>query len=327
MTMALFNCQQFAKALDTVQCLIADLDVHSLWLWNVSMSVRYRKCTYLLLTCMIPLLQSRAAAAERRAADLDSQLLLLGRAMREAEGAALDWQAKAAKAEQARQELGHMVDGSEAAVKQVSVAVYLLLLLHGPGTADEGGMEQPGQKRQLPLHCLYSCIHINNCGLGFSIAILYGNHIPLLPCGFVILQLQSDLAQLQLSHSSERAGAQQQEQQLRSQLAQAQAAKSAAELKVLEVERQLAEARAKLDSQERMAVVLKQQLAEEGQRAASAADLQATVQVSWHGNAMETWPCTAPCWHVQPKFMCYRLLVTCKVVRNAAWYHGSCVCC
>jgi hypothetical protein len=63
--------------------------------------------------------QAKADAAERRAADLDSQLLLLGRALREAEGAALDWQAKAGRAEQARQDLGGMVDGSEAAVEQV----------------------------------------------------------------------------------------------------------------------------------------------------------------------------------------------------------------
>jgi hypothetical protein len=63
--------------------------------------------------------QGKAAAAERRAADLDSQLLLLGRALREAEGAALDWQARAGRADAARQELGGMVEGNEAAVKQV----------------------------------------------------------------------------------------------------------------------------------------------------------------------------------------------------------------
>jgi hypothetical protein len=64
-------------------------------------------------------LQGKAAAAERRAADLDSQLLLLGRALREAEGAALDWQARAGRADAARHELGGMVEGNEAAVKQV----------------------------------------------------------------------------------------------------------------------------------------------------------------------------------------------------------------
>jgi hypothetical protein len=63
--------------------------------------------------------QGKAAAAERRAADLDSQLLLLGRALREAEGAALDWQARAGRADAARQELGGMVESNEAAVKQV----------------------------------------------------------------------------------------------------------------------------------------------------------------------------------------------------------------
>jgi hypothetical protein len=71
-------------------------------------------------------LQAKTSAAERRAADLDSQLLLLGRALREAEGAALDWQAKAGRADQARQELGGMVEGSEAAVKQVDMKQYCI---------------------------------------------------------------------------------------------------------------------------------------------------------------------------------------------------------
>lgn len=50
---------------------------------------------------------------------MDSQLLLLGRALREAEGAALEWQSKARRAEEARQDLGNMVSGSEKAVQQV----------------------------------------------------------------------------------------------------------------------------------------------------------------------------------------------------------------
>lgn len=73
-------------------------------------------------------LQARIATADRRAADLDSQLLLLGRALREAEGGALEWQSKARQAEQARQDLGNMVAGSEKAVQQVSRALSCCLL-------------------------------------------------------------------------------------------------------------------------------------------------------------------------------------------------------
>ncbi|KAF6253880.1 hypothetical protein COO60DRAFT_1462988 [Scenedesmus sp. NREL 46B-D3] len=152
--------------------------------------------------------EGRAAAAERRAADLDSQLLLLGRALRDAEGAALDWQARAGRAEQARQELGGMMEGNEAAVKQ----------------------------------------------------------------------LQADLAQLQLSHSSERAAAQHAEQQLRAALSDAQAAKAAAEVRLAEGERQLSDARGHEDSQERLVGMLRQQLAEQGRAAAAAAELEASVQ-------------------------------------------------
>lgn len=63
------------------------------------------------------------------------------------------------------------------------------------------------------------------------------------------MQLQADLAQLQLSHSNERSQAQQQQNQLRSALSEAHAEKAAAELKVIEVERQLSDVRTTLDSQ------------------------------------------------------------------------------
>lgn len=66
-------------------------------------------------------LQGRASNAERRAAELDSQLLLLGRALRQAEAAALDWQNKARQAEDTRQQLGNMVSGNEKAVQQVRI--------------------------------------------------------------------------------------------------------------------------------------------------------------------------------------------------------------
>jgi outer membrane biosynthesis protein TonB len=88
------------------------------------------------------------------------------------------------------------------------------------------------------------------------------------------------LAHLQLSHSSERAAAQQAEQQLRAALSEAQSAKAAAELRLLEVERQLADARGHTDSQERLVGMLRQQLAEQGRAVAAAADLEGTVQVS-----------------------------------------------
>jgi hypothetical protein len=93
------------------------------------------------------------------------------------------------------------------------------------------------------------------------------------------LQLQADLAHLQLSHSSERAAAQHAEQQLRAALSDAQAAKSAAELRLQEFERQLADAQGHADSQERLVGMLRQQLSEQGRAAAVAADLEGTVQV------------------------------------------------
>lgn len=67
------------------------------------------------------------------------------------------------------------------------------------------------------------------------------------------MQLQSDLAQLELSHSSERSQARQQQEQLRAALAEAQAAKTAAELRLMEAEKQVAEVRMTLDSQVCMA--------------------------------------------------------------------------
>jgi hypothetical protein len=97
--------------------------------------------------------------------------------------------------------------------------------------------------------------------------------------GYLLLQLQADLAQLQLSHSSERAAAQQAEQQLRAALSDAQAAKAAAEVRLMEAERQLADARGQCDSQERLTGMLRQQLAEQGRAAAAAEDLEGTVQV------------------------------------------------
>jgi soluble lytic murein transglycosylase-like protein len=87
------------------------------------------------------------------------------------------------------------------------------------------------------------------------------------------------LAQLQLSHSSERAAAEHAEQQLRAALSDAQAAKAAAEVGLLEAERQLAEASGQCDSQERLVGRLRQQLAEQGRAVAAAADLEGTVQV------------------------------------------------
>lgn len=101
----------------------------------------------------------------------------------------------------------------------------------------------------------------------------------LLPWHIVLLQLQADLAQLQLSHSSERAAAEQAEQQLRAALSDAQAARAAADMRLLEVERQLADARGQCDSQERLVGMLRQQLSEQNRAVAAAADLEGTVQV------------------------------------------------
>lgn len=78
------------------------------------------RCTDL-LACVAACacVQSRAAAAERRAGELDSQLLLLSRSLHEAEAAALDWQARARAAEESRQELASLLGHNEAALKQV----------------------------------------------------------------------------------------------------------------------------------------------------------------------------------------------------------------
>lgn len=76
-------------------------------------------------------MQSGAAASERRAAELDSQLLMLGRALREAEGAALEWQGRARQAEEARRELGGMVSESEKAVQKVRGTLQLIIQATG----------------------------------------------------------------------------------------------------------------------------------------------------------------------------------------------------
>jgi hypothetical protein len=46
-------------------------------------------------------------------------MLLLGRSLRDAEAAVVEWQMRARQADDARQELSQMVASSEAAVKQV----------------------------------------------------------------------------------------------------------------------------------------------------------------------------------------------------------------
>lgn len=98
--------------------------------------------------------------------------------------------------------------------------------------------------------------------------------------------MQADLAQMQLTHSSERAqaaAAQQQmskqQQQLERAAADAQAALSEAEWRLRDSERQLCDMRSALDSQERLLVVLREQVAEGGAAAARVGELEATVQV------------------------------------------------
>jgi len=108
---------------------------------------------------------------------------------------------------------------------------------------------------------------------------------PACMCG---VQVQADLAQMQLSHSNERAqlAAQQQQvllhqQQLERALSDAQAAKADAERRLRDSERQLSDMRAALESQERLLLVLREQVAEGGAAAARAGELQALVQVRW----------------------------------------------
>jgi hypothetical protein len=63
--------------------------------------------------------QSRALDAQRHAADLESNLLLLERSLRESDAAALDWQARAREAESARQEMEQVARSCETAAMQV----------------------------------------------------------------------------------------------------------------------------------------------------------------------------------------------------------------
>lgn len=98
--------------------------------------------------------------------------------------------------------------------------------------------------------------------------------------------MQADLAQMQLTHSSERAhaAAQQQQvslqqQQLERAVADAQAARSEAERRLRDSEHQLSDMRSALDSQERLLVVLREQVAQGGAAASRVAALESSVQV------------------------------------------------
>lgn len=104
---------------------------------------------------------------------------------------------------------------------------------------------------------------------------------------FVPPQVQLDLAQMQLTHSSERTqtlARQQQlaahQQQLERALADAQAARAGAEARARDTEQQLADMRGALNSQERLLLVLREQVAEGGEAAARAGELEGQVQVS-----------------------------------------------
>lgn len=99
-------------------------------------------------------------------------------------------------------------------------------------------------------------------------------------------QVQADLAQMQLTHSSERAqvAAQQQQtmtqhQQLQRALSEAQAATAEAERRLRDSERQLSDMRTALNSQERLLLVLREQVAEGGAAAARLAEADGAVQV------------------------------------------------
>ncbi len=100
------------------------------------------------------------------------------------------------------------------------------------------------------------------------------------------LQVQADLAQMQLTHSSERAhaAAQQQQvslqqQQMQRALSDAQAAKADADRRLRDSERHLSDMRSALESQERLLVVLREQVAEGGAAAARVGELEGSVQV------------------------------------------------
>jgi hypothetical protein len=90
---------------------------------------------------------------------------------------------------------------------------------------------------------------------------------------------------MQLTHSSERAHAAAQQQQLERTLSDAQAARADAEARVREAEAKLCDMRAALDSQERLLRVLREQVAEGGVAAARVEDLEAAVQVCGHDTA------------------------------------------
>jgi hypothetical protein len=62
------------------------------------------------------------AVAQQRACELDTQLQLLLRSLKEAEAAALDWQSRASQLEDARQELVHMLSSHDAAMAKVGQA-------------------------------------------------------------------------------------------------------------------------------------------------------------------------------------------------------------
>jgi hypothetical protein len=188
--------------------------------------------------------QAKAADAESRAAEAESQALLLGRSLREAESAVVDWQVRARQAEDARQELNQLVGGSEAAVKQVSVS--------GSTWAPkcEAWRSTP-RVRSLTASCTGAAL---------------------------TTQVQSDLAHMQLAHSSERVQAAAAQQQLERALADAQAAQGEAEAQLCDTERTLADMRGALDSQERLLLVLREQVAAGGAAAARANDLEGRVQ-------------------------------------------------
>lgn len=123
-------------------------------------------------------------------------------------------------------------------------------------------------------------------------------------------QVQADLAQMQLTHSRERAhaAAQQQQvslqqQQMQRALADAQAAKADAERRLRDSERHLSDMRAALESQERLLVVLREQVAEGGAAATRVGELEMSVQVRRkeldRGTALRTVTCRCHCWRVR----------------------------
>eukprot|EP00775_Hariotina_reticulata_P011860 gene11860-12004_t len=92
-------------------------------------------------------------------------------------------------------------------------------------------------------------------------------------------ELQGDLAQLQLAHSSERQQLQMQQDALQATLLEAKAAKAQAELRLLEGERHVAEMQSAVEQQERLLVVLRAQLEEGRQAAQQVVELENMVQM------------------------------------------------